>query len=140
MVLIQAVLFISVMVSLMIDYNKVRKIIIEYAKKKLGENAVRVNEKEIYILNPNNLDQFQSVCWKLMKHDGFHCEMLGYSSKAERYIFKEYKFRYNEVDISLNQLMRNCEDIVMFWKKIVIINRKKSLESDFEKESSECLE
>ena len=136
MVLIQVVLFISVMVSLMIDYDKVRKILIEYIKKKLGENAVRVNEKEIYILNPNKLEQYQTVCWKLMKHDGFHCELLGYSSKVERYIFKEYKFRFNEVDISLNQLMRHCEDIVMFWKKIIIISRKKSMESDFVEEES----
>ena len=136
MVLIQVVLFISVMVSLMIDYDKLRKILVEYAKKKLGENAVRVNEREIYILNPNNLDQFQSVCWKLMKHDGFHCTLLGYSSKVEKYIFKEYKFRFNEVDISLNQLMRHCEDIVMFWKKTIIISRKKSMESDFVEEES----
>ena len=136
MVLIQAVLFISVMVSLMIDYNKVRKIIAEYVKKKLGENAVRVNEKEIYIRNPDNLDKFQSVCWKLMKHDGFHCEMLGYSSKVEKYIFKEYKFRYNDVDITLNQLLRHCEDIVMFWKKTIIINRKKSMERDFVEEEN----
>ena len=62
MVLIQVVLYISVMVSLMIDYDKVRKILVEYAKKKLGENAVRVNEKEIYILNPNKLEQYQTVC------------------------------------------------------------------------------
>lgn len=136
MVLIQVVLFISVMVSLMIDYDKVRKILIEYVKKKLGENAVRVNEKEIYILNPSKLEQYQTVCWKLMKHDGFHCELLGYSSKVEKYIFKEYKFRFNEVDISLNQLMRHCEDIVMFWKKIIIISRKKSMESDFVEEES----
>jgi hypothetical protein len=120
----------------MIDYDKVRKILIEYVKKKLGENAVRVNEKEIYILNPNKLEQYQTVCWKLMKHDGVHCELLGYSSKVERYIFKEYKFRFNEVDISLNQLMRHCEDIVMFWKKIIIISRKKSMESDFVEEES----
>ena len=136
MVLIQVVLFISVMVSLMIDYDKLRKILVEYAKKKLGENAVRVNEKEIYILNPNKLEQYQTVCWKLMKYDGFHCELLGYSSKVEKYIFKEYKFRFNEVDISLNQLMRHCEDIVMFWKKIIIISRKKSMESDFIEEES----
>jgi len=116
----------------MIDYDKVRKILIEYIKKKLGENAVRVTEKEIYILNPNNLDQFQSVCWKLMKHDGFHCVMMRYSSKVEEYIFKEYKFRFNDVDITLNQLMRHCEDIVMFWKKTIIISRKKSMESDFD--------
>ena len=136
MVLIQVVLFISVMVSLMIDYDKVRKILIEYIKKKLGENAVRVNEKEIYILNPNKLEQYQTVCWKLMKHDGFHCALLGYSSKVEKYIFKEYKFRFNDVDISLNQLMRHCEDIVMFWKKTIIISRKKSMESDFIEEES----
>ncbi len=119
----------------MIDYDKVRKIIAEHIKKKLGEKAVRVTEREIFLHNPNNLDQFQSVCWKFMKHDGFRCDLFGYSSKVERYIFKEYKFRYNDVDVSLNQLMRHCEDIVMFWKKTVIISRKRELESDFEEES-----
>lgn len=124
----------------MIDYQKIRKIIAEQIKKKLGEKAVRVTEREIFLHNPNKLEQYQSVCWRVMKHDGFHLELLGYSSKAEKYIFKEYKFRYNEVDISLNQLLRQCEDIVMFWKKIAIITRKRSLESDFEEESCECLE
>ena len=120
----------------MIDYNKVRKIIAEHIKKKLGEKAVRVNEKEIILHNPNNLNEYQSVCWRLMHHDGFRCELLGYSSKVEKYVFKEYKFRFNDVDITLNQLMRHCEDIVMFWKKVIIIRRKKSMESDFAGEES----
>ena len=125
----------------MIEYVKVRKIITEHIKKKLGEKAVRVTEKEIFLHNPDKIEQYQSVCWKLMKHDGFHLELMGYSSKADKYIFKEYKIRYNNVDISLNQLLRHCEDIVMFWKKIVILKRKRSLESDFEEEEScECLE
>ena len=119
----------------MIEYQKVRKIIAEHIKKKLGEKAVTVSEKEIILHNPDKLELHQSVCWKLMKHDGFRCELMGYSSKIDRYIFKEYKIRYNEVDISLNQLLRHCEDIVMFWKKTAIISRKRELESDFEEES-----
>lgn len=120
--------------SNMIEYDKVRKIIMDYFSKKASSMNVFINDREIYLTRntAQGGTEVKTICWKLASYSSFDCMILGYSTKVDKYVYKKYKMSsYNQVDIKLTQLLQHCEELSYYWKTVDIEKRKQQLEEDF---------
>lgn len=118
----------------MIEYDKVRKIIMDYFSKKASSMNVFINDREIYLTRntAQGGTEVKTICWKLASYSSFDCMILGYSTKVDKYVYKKYKMSsYNQVDIKLTQLLQHCEELSYYWKTVDIEKRKQQLEEDF---------